>query len=205
MAHTSNLSGTAHDRALAIVGRCGGGRERKDGWMVCCPVHEDRHPSLAITAKGEKVLLRCWAGCPTTAIVEAIGLCMSDLFEHVCTDRLAALKPTPCPRRKAPEGIADPFVLEWAVDLVIDDVEMLTVEGLVAVLRQAASHPLQWLWLERAFQQAGMTPTIVWQVLFPTTECLYTTKPAAQWKAGPPTVTLQGCPLPRVQLGEGLP
>ena len=104
MAHTSNLSGTARDRALAIVGRCGGGRERKDGWVVCCPAHEDRHPSLTITAKGEKVLLRCWAGCDTAAIVDAIGLCMSDLFEQADDDRPAAAEVHPFPAPRCSRG-----------------------------------------------------------------------------------------------------
>ena len=173
------------------------------GWCVAQPM-KTVIPSLAITAKGEKVLLRCWAGCDTAAIVDAIGLCMSDLFEHDDDDRRPLLKAIPFPRRGAPEGIADPFALEWAVDLVIDDVAMLTVEGLVMVLRQAASDPLQWLWLERAFAQAGMSASVVWQVLYPHKACPYVPDPVPQRQPSPP-VHLQGRPLTVVRLQEKQP
>ena len=43
-------------------------------WMACCPVHDDRNPSLSITDAGEKWLLRCHAGCGYDAILEAVGL-----------------------------------------------------------------------------------------------------------------------------------
>lgn len=51
------------------------------GFKACCPAHEDHNPSLVITpAEDGKVLLHCWSGCSTTAIVEAMGLRMQDLF-----------------------------------------------------------------------------------------------------------------------------
>jgi hypothetical protein len=201
MARNACLSGSADDRVVAIVGRCGGGREGKKGWMVRCPAHEDHHPSLSITAKGDHVLLRCFAGCPPEAIVEAIGLSMGDLFAD--DDAAPAVVRTPPKRKHPPAGTADPVALAFAVDLVIDDVAMLTVDGLVTVLRQAARDPVQWLWLERAFQHAGMTPSVVWQVLYPTTECPYTAKPKhPSPHTGSPTVTLEGRPLAAVRLGR---
>ena len=50
-------------------------------WKACCPAHDDKSPSLAITetSKGT-VLLRCWAGCTTQSILTAIGLEFRDLF-----------------------------------------------------------------------------------------------------------------------------
>jgi hypothetical protein len=206
MANIACLSGSADDRVLAIVGRCGGGREGKKGWMVCCPAHEDRNPSLSITAKGDHVLLRCFAGCTPEAIVHAIALSMCDLFadedEAPAVSQPAVVRKLP-KRKDPPAGRADPLALAFAVDLVIDDVEMLTVEGLVTVLRHAASDPLQWLWLERAFEQAGMTPSVIWQVLFPTTECPYTAQPKyPSPHTGSPTVTLQGRPIAAVRLGR---
>ena len=51
------------------------------GFKACCPAHEDHNPSLVITlAEDGKVLLRCWSGCSTDSIVEAMGLRMQDLF-----------------------------------------------------------------------------------------------------------------------------
>jgi predicted P-loop ATPase/5S rRNA maturation endonuclease (ribonuclease M5) len=90
MAQPSFLSGSAHERAVAIVERCGGGRKGKDGWKVCCPAHDDQEPSLSI-ALGDKegtVVLHCFAGCTTEAIVTTLGLTMRDLH----TQTSAALK-----------------------------------------------------------------------------------------------------------------
>jgi hypothetical protein len=50
-------------------------------WMSLCPAHDDNNPSLSITEVTDgKVLLCCHAGCETEAIVQALGLTMSDLF-----------------------------------------------------------------------------------------------------------------------------
>lgn len=204
MSKSPCLSGSAHERAEAIVGRCGGGREGKDGWMVPCPAHDDRSPSLSIKADGDKVLLHCFAGCEKTAIVAAIAIDMRDLFVDDAPLPRRSPRPAKPPKRKMPpEGMADPVALAFAVDLVIDDVEMLTVDGLVTVLKQAASDPVQWLWLERAFAQAGMTPAVVWQALFPTTPYPYLPAPSTR----PPRnhaapVMMQGRPLSTVRLGN---
>jgi hypothetical protein len=50
-----------------------GGRKAGTAWMACCPAHEDRDPSLAITdAKDGGVLLRCHAGCDQLDVIEAL-------------------------------------------------------------------------------------------------------------------------------------
>lgn len=50
-------------------------------WKACCPAHDDKNPSLAITETSDgTVLLKCWAGCTTQHIVSAIGLELRDLF-----------------------------------------------------------------------------------------------------------------------------
>lgn len=52
-----------------------------NNWKACCPAHDDKHPSLAISETLEGVvLLKCWAGCTTKEIVSAIGLELRDLF-----------------------------------------------------------------------------------------------------------------------------
>lgn len=79
MAQGPGLSGSAHERAEAIVKLCGGGHKAKDGWMVCCPAHDDSKPSLSIGVKGEKVVLKCFSTCTNAAIVEALGLSFADL------------------------------------------------------------------------------------------------------------------------------
>ena len=50
-------------------------------WKACCPAHDDKHPSLAISeALDGTVLLKCWTGCTAQQIVSAIGLELRDLF-----------------------------------------------------------------------------------------------------------------------------
>lgn len=50
-------------------------------WKACCPAHDDKHPSLAITETEDgTVLLKCWTGCTAQKIVSAIGLELRDLF-----------------------------------------------------------------------------------------------------------------------------
>lgn len=48
--------------------------------VACCPAHEDKHPSLVIDIKDDRLLLYCPAGCSTEAIVSAVGLTLADLF-----------------------------------------------------------------------------------------------------------------------------
>ena len=50
-------------------------------WKACCPAHDDKSPSLAVTeASDGTVLLKCWVGCTAQDIVSAIGLELRDLF-----------------------------------------------------------------------------------------------------------------------------
>jgi len=49
-------------------------RARKVGrfYMACCPAHEDRNPSLAISERDGKVLVHCHAGCEQNRVIEAL-------------------------------------------------------------------------------------------------------------------------------------
>ncbi len=52
-----------------------------DRWSAQCPAHGDRQSSLSIAEGQEgRVLLKCFAGCDVSQIVQAAGLTMSDLF-----------------------------------------------------------------------------------------------------------------------------
>lgn len=56
-------------------------RQDGDQWKALCPSHQDRNPSLSIgTGDDGRVLLHCFAGCQSDAIVAALGLRASDLF-----------------------------------------------------------------------------------------------------------------------------
>ena len=44
-----------------------------------CPSHPDRTPSLSIDYKGSAVLVKCFGGCPTVRVLQAVGLKFPDL------------------------------------------------------------------------------------------------------------------------------
>jgi hypothetical protein len=51
-------------------------------WLACCPAHDDRSPSLSIKNDGDRVLLYCFSGCPTSDVLASIGLGYFDLFTN---------------------------------------------------------------------------------------------------------------------------
>ena len=57
---------------------------RKSGqhaWMACCPAHNDKTASLAISDNGDgRILLNCFAGCDTYSILRSIGLDWHDVM-----------------------------------------------------------------------------------------------------------------------------
>jgi putative DNA primase/helicase len=64
-----------------ILSRLEGVRKNEHFHVARCPAHEDRNPSLSVREGDDgRVLLKCFAGCDTTAIVRALGLPMSALF-----------------------------------------------------------------------------------------------------------------------------
>lgn len=50
-------------------------------WMALCPAHGDKSPSLSIRETEDgRILLHCWSGCRTDAVIAAIGCEWRDLF-----------------------------------------------------------------------------------------------------------------------------
>jgi len=74
------LAGSAClDKVLSCLGKVRPTGSNK--WKACCPAHDDKSPSLAITETSDgTVLLKCWTGCTAQDIVSAIGLELRDLF-----------------------------------------------------------------------------------------------------------------------------
>ncbi len=67
-----------------------------DGWVACCPAHEDRQPSLTITEKSDGIILiHCFAECAPLDILRAVGLGLTDLFPEPLGNHLK-----PLPRRQ---------------------------------------------------------------------------------------------------------
>jgi hypothetical protein len=56
-------------------------RGRDGSWTACCPAHDDRGPSLSVKALDDgRILLHCFAGCGTDAVLGVVGLTMQDLM-----------------------------------------------------------------------------------------------------------------------------
>jgi hypothetical protein len=56
---------------------------RNGSYLALCPAHEDREPSLSVGEGDDgRALIKCFAGCTPQHITDALGLQMTDLFEH---------------------------------------------------------------------------------------------------------------------------
>lgn len=60
---------------------------RQTHFMAQCPAHPDNNPSLGVDDRGDRIMVRCYAGCHTDDVVRALGLELSDLFDGDLTSR----------------------------------------------------------------------------------------------------------------------
>lgn len=91
-----------------------------DKWTALCPAHPDRTQSLSIALKGEKIVMKCHAGCETLAIVMAIGLTLGDLFlDHEHRTNGSA------PVVTQAQGVSERSRLTKSYDYVDEDGELL--------------------------------------------------------------------------------
>src|SRR5438128_1256746 len=67
--------------AETFVAKLRGAKKSGTGWSARCPAHDDRKASLSISEGDDgTALLKCHAGCDTSAILAAVGLKLADLF-----------------------------------------------------------------------------------------------------------------------------
>ncbi len=79
----------------AVLEQLEGVRKSTNGYMACCPAHDDRNPSLSIReGDNDGILVHCFAGCLEEEICRAINISKADL-----------MPPSP-PRRKNHQLIA---------------------------------------------------------------------------------------------------
>lgn len=52
----------------------------KGQYEARCPVHCDKHASLSVATKGDKIVVHCHAGCATDDVLAAIGMRMADVM-----------------------------------------------------------------------------------------------------------------------------
>ena len=67
---------------MDLISRLQGVKRTGDGWTARCPAHEDKHSSLSVAHRDGKWLLKCHAGCAWEAVVAALGIEASDLFDE---------------------------------------------------------------------------------------------------------------------------
>jgi hypothetical protein len=77
----TNLKGAANGPLAKMLAGLPDAREHDGGWRAKCPAHDDDRPSLSVREGDDgRALIHCHAGCTVEAVVEALGLRMSDLF-----------------------------------------------------------------------------------------------------------------------------
>lgn len=79
----------------SLLSRLSGVRKNGRGFVARCPAHEDRSPSLSCSQLDDgRILMHCFAGCGTDAVLGALGLELTDLFpEPLTRERLAPVRP----------------------------------------------------------------------------------------------------------------
>jgi len=79
--------------ATVLLDRLDGVKQTGSGrWVARCPAHEDRSPSLSIREVEDRVLLHDFGGCETSAVLAALGLSLSDLFDKPLALRTAPVR-----------------------------------------------------------------------------------------------------------------
>ncbi|MGA7980547.1 MAG: hypothetical protein WCA32_10000 [Chromatiaceae bacterium] len=86
--------------------------ERGNGrYSALCPAHDDKAPSLSVSAGADgRTLIHCHAGCTPDAILTALGLRWTDLYP----DRWVAAWASAC-ARPATSPTPDPLEVERMV------------------------------------------------------------------------------------------
>ena len=72
----------SYEGVTGLLTRLTGVRKRSaNQWSARCPAHDDRGPSLSVKELPDgRILLHCFAGCPTESVLGAIGIGFEDLF-----------------------------------------------------------------------------------------------------------------------------
>lgn len=87
--------------------------EGRDGFLLTCPAHADHSPSLRLAAGERAVLLKCRAGCETSAVLNAVGLSFGDLPS---VEEIAARVGRRATSTDAPADTASQAALQAALD-----------------------------------------------------------------------------------------
>jgi hypothetical protein len=68
-------------------------RTGAQNWIACCPVHQDKHPSMTLREESDgRILVNCFAGCSFEQIAESVGLGWDAWFPPKPIDYAAPVK-----------------------------------------------------------------------------------------------------------------
>jgi len=78
------------------------------GFMVPCPAHEDKDPSLSITpSNGSGTLFHDFGGCDTESVLAAVGLTFKDISSSKVPEKTYKHIPVKASRSSAPITVSD--------------------------------------------------------------------------------------------------
>ena len=70
-----------------VLARLAHARVTRHGAMARCPAHDDRNPSLSVRETPDgRVLIHCFARCPISSALAALGLTPADLRPYTCRE-----------------------------------------------------------------------------------------------------------------------
>ena len=87
-------------RAEEFLSRLDGVKGLHSGqWMARCPSHDDRSASLSVREEVDgRLLIKCFAECPTPEVLDSMGLTFADLFPERCLGHHKPIKRRWSPR-----------------------------------------------------------------------------------------------------------
>jgi len=87
-----------------ILERLSSVKQSGAGFTALCPAHDDKARSLSVAEKDGKIIIHCFTGCTTDAVIKALGMEWSDLFPDSEYEKPASppvSKPKTAPQRVA--------------------------------------------------------------------------------------------------------
>ena len=76
-----------------LLGRVDKVRGKNGRYTASCPAHQDKSPSLALRELDDgRILIHCFGGCSTDAVLGAIGLEFTDLFPEKLESATAPIR-----------------------------------------------------------------------------------------------------------------
>ena len=103
---------------------------RAGQWRAPCPSHQSRGLTLGVAERDGRVLLHCFAGCETDAVLAALGLELRDLFDQ--------------PVNFGAPAARSPWHPRDVLDLAMRETATVAVVASDLIERRARRSPLHW-------------------------------------------------------------